>query len=253
MTTAKNARTAALEALIEAHATELKLPTVGRRFRALADEATREQQTPTAYLAALLEAETAESAASGGASSTPASRYSNELKRWVWVAGGDGHLQRVLDEVGTHVAAVTVENEAEEPQAFPAPQVREIGDPPRIRAGRGEVALQHIRAIHGMRVRDRRAGRVTAALGSTDALTAHQALHLAARALLALTPQLKPCPAVPVRLVVRLMDLANLRDEPLIFDRPGRPLAGCSLVVRGRRYAQNPAAARPRSPACARR
>jgi DNA replication protein DnaC len=47
----------ALEALIEAHATELKLPTVKRRFRQLAAEATREQQTPVAYLAALLEAE----------------------------------------------------------------------------------------------------------------------------------------------------------------------------------------------------
>jgi DNA replication protein DnaC len=47
----------ALEALIEAHATELKLPTVKRRFRQLAAEATREQQTPIAYLAALLEAE----------------------------------------------------------------------------------------------------------------------------------------------------------------------------------------------------
>jgi DNA replication protein DnaC len=57
-----NARTAAMEALIEAHATELKLPTVRRRFKALADEATREQQTPIAYLAALLEAETAERA-----------------------------------------------------------------------------------------------------------------------------------------------------------------------------------------------
>ncbi|MCA1699935.1 MAG: IS21-like element helper ATPase IstB [Actinobacteria bacterium] len=51
------AKTKALEALIEAHATELKLPTVRRRFRALAQEATREQQTPVAYLAALLEAE----------------------------------------------------------------------------------------------------------------------------------------------------------------------------------------------------
>ena len=50
-------KTQALEALIEAHATELKLPTVKRRFRALAAEATREQQTPVAYLAALLEAE----------------------------------------------------------------------------------------------------------------------------------------------------------------------------------------------------
>ncbi len=57
---AKNAQSAAMDALIEAHATELKLPTVKRRFRALATEATREQQTPTAYLAALLEAETAE-------------------------------------------------------------------------------------------------------------------------------------------------------------------------------------------------
>jgi DNA replication protein DnaC len=58
MTTAtKNAKAAALEALIEAHAIELKLPTVRRRFRALAQEATREQQTPVAYLAALLEAE----------------------------------------------------------------------------------------------------------------------------------------------------------------------------------------------------
>jgi DNA replication protein DnaC len=62
MSQVTNARTAAMEALIEAHATELKLPTVRRRFKALADEATREQQTPVAYVAALLEAETAERA-----------------------------------------------------------------------------------------------------------------------------------------------------------------------------------------------
>jgi len=61
-TTTRNAQTAALEALIEAHAIALKLPTVRRRFRALAQEATREQQTPTAYLGALLEAEIAERA-----------------------------------------------------------------------------------------------------------------------------------------------------------------------------------------------
>ena len=51
-----------MEALIEAQAVELKLPTVRRRFRALAEEATRDQQTPTAYLAALLEAEVSERA-----------------------------------------------------------------------------------------------------------------------------------------------------------------------------------------------
>jgi DNA replication protein DnaC len=55
-------KTQALEALIQAHATELKLPTVKRRFRQMAAEATREQQTPVAYLAALLEAEMAERA-----------------------------------------------------------------------------------------------------------------------------------------------------------------------------------------------
>jgi DNA replication protein DnaC len=56
------AKTAALEALVEAHTAELHLPTVRRRFRQLAAEALREQQTPLAYLAALLEAEVAERA-----------------------------------------------------------------------------------------------------------------------------------------------------------------------------------------------
>jgi DNA replication protein DnaC len=57
MNARSNAQNAALEALIESHATELKLPTVKARFRQMAAEATREQQTPIAYLAALLEAE----------------------------------------------------------------------------------------------------------------------------------------------------------------------------------------------------
>jgi len=56
------AQAAALEALVEAHASELHLPTVRRRFRPLAEEALREQQTPLAYLAALLEAEVQERA-----------------------------------------------------------------------------------------------------------------------------------------------------------------------------------------------
>ena len=56
------AQVQAMETLIEAHAVELKLPTVRARFRTLAEEATRDQQTPTAYLAALLEAEVSERA-----------------------------------------------------------------------------------------------------------------------------------------------------------------------------------------------
>jgi len=56
------AKTQALETLVEAHARELHLPAIRARFRQLATEATREQQTPLAYLAALLEAEVAERA-----------------------------------------------------------------------------------------------------------------------------------------------------------------------------------------------
>ena len=56
------AKTQALEALVEAHARELHLPAIRQRFRALAAEAVREQQTPLAYLAALLEAEVQERA-----------------------------------------------------------------------------------------------------------------------------------------------------------------------------------------------
>ena len=56
------AKTQALEALVEAHARELHLPAIRTRFRALAAEALREQQTPLAYLAALLEAEVQERA-----------------------------------------------------------------------------------------------------------------------------------------------------------------------------------------------
>jgi DNA replication protein DnaC len=56
------AKTQALEALVEAHARELHLPAIRTRFRTLAAEAVREQQTPLAYLAALLEAEVTERA-----------------------------------------------------------------------------------------------------------------------------------------------------------------------------------------------
>jgi len=56
------AKTQALEALVEAHARELHLPAIRARFRALAAEAVREQQTPLAYLAALLEVEVQERA-----------------------------------------------------------------------------------------------------------------------------------------------------------------------------------------------
>jgi hypothetical protein len=79
MSARHTAQTAALEALIEAHASELKLPTVKTRFRQMAAEAVREQQTPIAYLAALLQAEHREppSGANAVACSTPGSRCSS--------------------------------------------------------------------------------------------------------------------------------------------------------------------------------
>src|SRR4051812_34535081 len=52
----------ATHALVDAHASELKLPTVRKRYRDLAAEALRERQTPIGYLAALLEAEVADRA-----------------------------------------------------------------------------------------------------------------------------------------------------------------------------------------------
>ena len=54
------AKTQALEALVEAHARELHLPAIRTRFRGPAAEALREQQTPLAYLAALLKAKVQE-------------------------------------------------------------------------------------------------------------------------------------------------------------------------------------------------
>ena len=60
MSQPRNPSSAALEALVEAHARELHLPAIRSRFRQLAAEAAREQQTPLAYLAALLQAEVQE-------------------------------------------------------------------------------------------------------------------------------------------------------------------------------------------------
>lgn len=57
MSTKKNASRAALEAMIEARTKELRLPSIGARFRSLADEILRQQGIPIEYLAALLEAE----------------------------------------------------------------------------------------------------------------------------------------------------------------------------------------------------
>ena len=66
-----NAKSAALEALIEAHAGELKLPTVKARFRAMAAEATRSPTSPHCWRQS---SRSAQSGANGDGWSKPASR-----------------------------------------------------------------------------------------------------------------------------------------------------------------------------------
>jgi hypothetical protein len=95
------------------------------------------------------------------------------------------HPQRVEDQVGAHVAGelpaddparIRVEHEAEEHQALPAAQIREIGAPQGIRARRAEVTIDQVRAAQRGRVGDRRAPRLAAALGALDAGPVHQPL-----------------------------------------------------------------------------
>jgi DNA replication protein DnaC len=62
MTPSPTATEQATHALIDAHAAELKLPSVRRGYRPLAEQALREQLTPIDYLAALLDNEVADRA-----------------------------------------------------------------------------------------------------------------------------------------------------------------------------------------------
>ena len=59
--------------------------------------------------------------------------------------------------------------------------------------------------------------------------------------LLALAAELVPHPWVAPALEVLLVHLPDPGEEPLILDPARRPLAGSSLVVRGRRDTQSPA------------
>ncbi len=57
MSASSKASKVALETVIEARSKELKLPSIGARFKPLAEEVLKAQGTPIEYLAALLEAE----------------------------------------------------------------------------------------------------------------------------------------------------------------------------------------------------
>src|SRR6266545_5813595 len=157
----------------------------------------------------------------------------------------DGHLKRVLDELGAHVRRelpaddhprAAVDDEAEEHDALPAADVGEVRAPLLIRPVGAEVALQQIRRAGRLSALDGGSPRLAAALGATDAVAAHQPLHVAAADVLARSQQRLPHPPRPVGLVVVLVRLDDHLQQPLVLNVTRRPPAGRALVVRRRRH-----------------
>jgi hypothetical protein len=104
------------------------------------------------------------------------------------------HPQRVEDEGGAHVrrqlpaddaAAAGVDDEGEEHHALPAAQVGQIGDPQPVGRLDGELALHEIRPPLRLGIGPGGLPWAAAALGPDDPVPAHEALHAAARDLLA--------------------------------------------------------------------
>src|SRR5579863_6617415 len=107
---------------------------------------------------------------------------------------------------------------------------------------RGEVAADEIRALLGARISsDRGPPRPPAPLGAPDPIRAHQPRDAVTADLLALAAQLAPHPRIPVALEVLLVHVTDPGGQPLVLERARRALARGSLVVRGRRHAQDAA------------
>src|SRR5215208_6927765 len=162
-------------------------------------------------------------------------------------ASGERHPQRVEDELATHVlgelpaddhAAVGVDHEREEDDAFPAAQIGEIHEPGLVREARAEVALHEVGRPAGPPVREGRAPRLSPAFGALNAVCAHQSLHPATPDPLAGTPERLPHPPGAVGEVVARIDPPDQLEQPLVLEPALRQLAARALVVRGRRHAQ---------------
>jgi hypothetical protein len=165
-------------------------------------------------------------------------------------AGAERHLQRVHDERGAHVArelpadhaaAVGVEHEREEHDAVPATQVAEIRDPQPVRARRGEVTTNEVRAARRRRVRGSRAPGLASALGALEAVRPHQPLDAVSADVDAPALQRQPRPAIAVAAVIRDVDLLDAREQSFVSHGARRAPSGGALVVGGRRHAQGPA------------
>ena len=102
----------------------------------------------------------------------------------VGAAGGDGHPERVEDELGLEVvahrpaddpAAEDVLDGGEEEEALPGLDVLEVADPEPVRLRAGEVAVDEVRRRGALRVADRRPRPAALAVGAADARAAASA------------------------------------------------------------------------------
>lgn len=142
-------------------------------------------------------------------------------------------------ELPAHDAAgVDVQDEAEEHDALPAAQIREVRDPQPVGSGGGEVAVHEVWRPQRRGIRGGRSPRPAAAFGALDAVLAHQPPDAVAAHGLPGPEQRFPHAPVPVRVVVGGVNLLDQREQALILNDPLRALAGGALVVRGRRHAQ---------------
>src|SRR3954447_19021357 len=171
--------------------------------------------------------------------------YELHVSAVAW-AGADGHPQRVADQRSAHVrgelpadhaAAVDIDHEREEQQAFPAAQVGEVGDVEPIRARGGELALDQIGPPGSVGIGRGGAPGLAAALGPADAGLAHQPLDPVAPDIFdAGASEREVHLAVAVGAEVVLVQSTDRRQQLLIADRACRTAAARALIVRRARH-----------------
>ena len=100
-----------------------------------------------------------------------------------WLATGDGHRDRVGDQLGfervahrpaDQFAAVTVRHAGQEQPALVRGDIRDVGHPLVVWPGGGEVSLEMIGRRRCSPIRDRGAHTLTASTSALDAQLAHQ-------------------------------------------------------------------------------
>jgi hypothetical protein len=124
------------------------------------------------------------------------------------------HPQSVEDERGAHVArelpaddlaAVGVDDEAEEHEPLPAAQVGEVREPELVRPGGLELALHEIGAAHRRGIGPGGAPRLSPALCALQGVLAHQTLDPTAPDLLTGSEERLPHPPRAIGEVVALV------------------------------------------------